>query len=793
MHDERDDDLPPYDRPGVAPLWRLIAIFSLLAAGGLLFLVLVLLVSLVQQGSVSTVNNGWAMAQPMAVPAAAGADVAAGDDALEQGNLPYPVRQDLRPDGTFPLPGDPGLPPEKLVPSPRQEFRQAAARIVWTNTDPMAPDRVLVSPDGVNMAFTSEDGLMAGGVGVPELIGDNGPAGRARFGRMPPGGMGGAAMAGAGRGLRPTGEHPRAALCGWSLTDPSRVFWSDPSGRILSYTPETAQVARSRARAEFALPLAAAPGDPDFLLAVRLVPRPKGDSKGPQAARDLTELAALDAAGAAVPHPGLGKTIREDELVTPALSPDGKRLALVEGKADPDKGARRWRAVVYNLENGTEVCSGPTAARYAGVCWTPDGKALVYARSQAPAPADHLPSMPKDACDLYRFDVETKKETRLSRGGGFTSPSVSKAGELFFLSQTPQEGALPLVELLSMMLKATDDFLKDQEDAASSRVKRWRKLADAALKESGVPANADGRTLSPDLLKKLADAIDHQAAQAGGDAPQDRAALARQRDEIVALGLTPQVEARFVLLLGAAEGEYLRGQAKGSSWLLGKGALDTVVTGENPFAVAFNPFRLLGPREAGKPGAPPSLAEVLFRAEGRPLILSNDPAAAREALDKRIDPDLARGTVLLQNDKGDRVLLDLMNRHAGNYFLMRQVGLLLQQYGRSKALAVLLKPLCDQLDGGGLTLPRDARLYNLMGVILFDTSPDRAITAFQDALRCDLKYGPAFLNLAQAYEVSKRTQDARLTLRRYLKLFPDGELADDARRRLRIAGDDNGP
>ena len=178
------------------------------------------------------------------------------------------------------------------------------------------------------------------------------------------------------------------------------------------------------------------------------------------------------------------------------------------------------------------------------------------------------------------------------------------------------------------------------------------------------------------------------------------------------------------------------------------------------------------------------------------MILTNDPVVAKEALDKRIDPDLARATVLLQNNKGDEaddLLRGLVKRHGGNQYLIRQVGALLQQHRRGRALAELMKPLCDLLDVGGLTLPRDAQLYNLMGITLLDAAPQKAMTAFQNALRCDLKYGAAYVNLAQACEAAQRRPEARLALRRYLKLFPKGALADDARRRLRIAGNDNPP
>jgi tetratricopeptide (TPR) repeat protein len=437
------------------------------------------------------------------------------------------------------------------------------------------------------------------------------------------------------------------------------------------------------------------------------------------------------------------------------------------------------------------------------VCWTPDGKALVYARSPAPAPADHAADMPKDSCDLYLLDLATKKETRLSRGGGFTSPSMAKDDKdvvwLFFLSRTPQEGAPPTVELMEMNFAAARDFAADQERLARDRAKAWGELADVVLKEAGI-VNVDGRGLDAGSMKKIAAAFaQHYDEKLKADPPATPAALERQRRELARLDLPAAEQDRLVLLLGAVEGEYLLGRQKGSAWHLASKP-DVTAHAENPFGVAFNPFRPLRPRDkADKDDAPRSLAEVLYRAEGRPLVLSQEPGTAKKALDDLVDGDLARGTELLKagkGDEGERVLREMTKRQAGNYYLAVRVGALLYGHGRTKALAELLKPALDQLDAPGQPLPRDARLYNLLGVVLLDgdaQKAQKAVTAFQDALRCDLNYGPAYLNLAQAYQKTNRPPDARQCLRRYLKLFPDGELAGDARRRLNAAGDDNGP
>jgi tetratricopeptide (TPR) repeat protein len=793
MNDELDEPLPPLDRPGVAPLWRLVAVFGLLAGAALLCMVIVLLVALAQQGRQSFVNNMPMAAPPMAF--AGGAAVAA-DDAFDDANPPYPRKQDLRPAGTFPLPGDGEAPAGRAAVPPRREFLQAAARVVWTSAEPEAPDRVLVSPDGANMAYVSGNTLMAGGIGMPQPVGQNNqfirpaPPFAGPMGAMPaPGGMGAPAQP------PHNGPGPHAVLCGWSVDGPV-VTWVNDVGQVWQHDMRMPNNQTTHfTNVETAIPLS---GEPQRLVLVRRLTRMKVDAPGSRPARDLTEVV-VSPPRDAVQNPALVPA-GPARWHSPALSPDGKRLALV---SDRDQEPGRWRVFVLALDGpGPEPVRpvSPPAARVEGVCWAPDGKALVYARSESPPPADHLSGTPRDACDLYLLDLETKKETRLSRGGGFTSPSVTNDGELFFLAETHQEGAAPAVELVEMKLQAARDFVADQEKLARDRARAWAELADAALKDAGVAANADGAALTAEAMKKIADAFQKDfAAKLKADPPEDRAALDRLRSEVSALDLAPPEQALLVLLFGVVEGEYLRGQQGRSAWHLGPGPLVAAapVRGENPFGYAFNPFRPLRARDgADKKGGPQSLAEVLYRAEGRPLVLSNDPAAARAALDKLVDADLARGNALLKGGKGDeadRVLLGLTKRHAGNHFLTVQVAALLHEHGRTKALADLLQPLLAQVDVMGAALPRDARLYNLLGVAALEGDTNRAIQAFQNALRCDLKYGPAYLNLAQAYQKASRLADARWCLRRYLKLFPEGELADDARRRLTVAGDVNGP
>jgi tetratricopeptide (TPR) repeat protein len=717
------------------------------------------------------------------------------DDVLDEANPAYPLKQDLRPAGSFPLPADDEAPAERAAVAPRREFLKAAARVAWTNSEPEAPDRVLVSPDGANMAYVTGNMLMAGPVGVPQPVGPNGPPNIFPAGGggrivgpggvvMAPGMMGGAG--GPGQAPPHSGPGPHAVLCGWSA-DSILVTWVDDTGHVCRHNTQKNVTARPNDQVvEAALTL---PGDAAHSVVVRRRPRAKVD--GGAASRDLTEVL-VSPPRDAVPKP-FPVAASPACWHSPALSPDGKLLALVSDfEAEPG----HWRVFMLTLE-GVVAPVSPPAARVEGVCVTPDGKALVYARSQSPAPPDHLAGTPRDACDLYLLDLETRKETRLSRGGGFTSPSVTKDGELFFLTETRPEGGPPTVELVEMNLKAARDFAAEQEKLARNQARAWAELAGAVLKEAGV---ADNAAPGAEALKKIADAFPRDfAAKFKADPPEDRAALDRQRREVSQMELSPQEQARVALLLGAVEGEYLRRQHAGSGWHLGAGPLTpaAAVRADNPFGYAFNPFRApRAPEAADKKGGPQSLAEALYRAEGRPLVLSNDPAAARAALDKLVDPDLARGTDLLKGGKGDEadgVLLGMTKRHAGNYYLTVRVATLLQEHGRTKALADLLRPLLGQVDAQGAALPRDARLYNLLGIASLEGDANKAIQSFQNALRCDLSCGSAYLNLAQAYEKANRVPEARLCLRRYLKLFPGGELAEDARRRLTVAGDDNGP
>jgi tetratricopeptide (TPR) repeat protein len=144
------------------------------------------------------------------------------------------------------------------------------------------------------------------------------------------------------------------------------------------------------------------------------------------------------------------------------------------------------------------------------------------------------------------------------------------------------------------------------------------------------------------------------------------------------------------------------------------------------------------------------------------------------------DPELIRGLALLKENRcgeAEKLLLAVAQRHERNTELVTHVGTRLYEHGRKEALRQLMKGL----DGDR---HRDARCYNLLGVALLDEKPEEAMAAFKKALRCNLRHGPAYLNLALAYERMNDRESARQCLSRCIALLRFLPAADDARQRL---------
>ena len=146
------------------------------------------------------------------------------------------------------------------------------------------------------------------------------------------------------------------------------------------------------------------------------------------------------------------------------------------------------------------------------------------------------------------------------------------------------------------------------------------------------------------------------------------------------------------------------------------------------------------------------------------------------------DGELNRAVELLQQGKAEsaeQVFKNMLKerRHEQNMHLALQIGKILYDGKRLAALQQLMEEQCDRL-------PHDARKFNLLGLALLEAQPRQAVDAFKNALRCDLRFEAAYLNLAQAYQLANDAPSARMCLQRYLAFIPGGAYAADARRRL---------
>ncbi len=757
--DDYDNDLPPRKRPaGVGGGWRVAAIvFGALTGVFALFLVLV---------SLALVNRPRPFPPPppqpqpffKQLPAPAGN--AAKDDDPDKGDpqkLPYPLAQDLRPAGS--VPHVPGEPAAKAEPTAREEFLRTGS-VVWSSDEPSPPRAVVVSPDGKAIAYAGPQGVMVGSPRVPLSVPGTEPAAPPQRGAPAGGGLAVAEPAGA---------------LSWSATGKA-VYWAAADGRVGVIPPDGGPVEIiDGARARWAM---AVPPNDERLVLVRELARPKVEAPLRSYPADPSEVVVFDrkkkATHILIP---LGTAVWR----APAVSPDGKRLALISDTGHEGEWQGLWRVFVIDLDGGVPKPLTPPAARCGSVCWAPDGKALVYERGAVTNEANY----PTDAfrTNLFEVDIATGREAPLTAGAEFASPSVSTAGDLYCVATTRQ-GAAEHVELVRLPRDKAREFAAKQRPARHN-AKEWTALAVAALQDAGLPADAKAPALDEARVKKLAASFaDDYRKRFGGVLPDTAAGLDRLRAETRALNLPPAERRRVALVLGAAEGEYLCRKHR-ARWALekptGPPLADPKI--DELFRTVVNPFHdFWGDGDEDLDDGPVfgGLTAALSQAEGRPLVLAHDATVRTHVA--AADPDLARGTALLKEgraDEADRVLLEMTKRHAGNYHLALHVGAVLSEQGHAAAL----RTLADQLNLKADEL-KDARVYNLVGVSRLDDDPKAAVTAFRNALRCNLYHGPAYFNLALAYEKQNDVASARLCLRRYLKLLAYSPMADEARRRL---------
>jgi Tol biopolymer transport system component len=771
-NDDYMADLPealPAD--GVSPAWKIVAIVEMVGLAILLLTSFLLGIALLvqtgrraattaaaqQQAAAAARQQAAARNPPRQAPAQNGADEGPQGGLADQGNLPYPVKEDVPRIVQHELPA-------------RKRFLELA-REIWKSPPGQYPTAVAVSGDGQNIAYIANQELLVGPFEAPLKVGPGMPA----F-------MAGPAM--------PDTKFKPAGTPIWSHVG-GLLYVADADGHVRGFIGAPAWVTSFTCKGSAAAPL---PGVPrNELVVVRSQSRPKADVPGSPAAPDQTEVVRRDWTNQVV-----------QTVVPPGdfswsyldVSPDGKQLVLVSEHrqaAEPIKG----RVYVAPMDGGKMRLQKIPGSVSAPVCWTPDSKSLVYTRGQ------YEPGVWPLGADLFEWDLAAGRETRLSRGGGFSSPSVSANGDVFFMlwKQDDQRAAMHLYRASLAELRR---FASTEPPVAAHDVGAWQRLVDQVCKDCDVQAIVDGQDLTPALLARLAESFTRRYQQQFADqSPADPQAFDRQRTELSGLRFSGSVRPRIRLVAGAAEGEFLRRQ-HGAEWHLTQGPLARAVPAgnkpepESPFGLVLNPF--LGAVGQG-PGVvdpdddeeafAPNLAWQLKQAAGRSLVLANDPKAGREAVAALDDRDLVQAGNLLEHDQGARAELLLLEmtkkqRHTRNDYLALHVGKLLYEHGRVSAARQLMERQCQRG-------PRDARKFNLLGLALLKEAEqagppgarsERAIAAFKDAVRCDLRFESGYLNLAEAYRQAGDWQSARMCLQRDLQVLPYGAFVRDARQRL---------
>jgi hypothetical protein len=792
----------------VAPLWRILALLAGAAVLGLFFLVCILGIALLRAWATAAATVAVATPVPPPAPpvvwAGPGMALPAEDEeAVDPQSLPYPVQADLR--------DAPAARPDAAKGTPRERFL-GLGQDVWQNPPGYYPNNVVISPDGQALAYAAGESLVAGPLAAPKEIGDapdpNAPAGmitivgpRGRRMMMP---------AGAPGTPNPRDQVRRLqGIPSWSA-DSQVVYFARACGQLWR-----ADVAAGTLTV---LPFqgdspATLPNDAGKLVFVRSQSAGKPDLRGRPAANDPTEVVLGDLANNAV---RVLIKASPSAWTHPAVSPDGKRLALVSDRGHEGEVPRRWRVFVQEMSGGEPVPLTPPANAVGPVCWTADGKALVYARSQEPPPPEYWNDEHQGlhrTLDLFLWDFSTNRETRLSRGGSCYSPSLTQDGKSLFYVTWVADRAGANVRLRQMPLEKAKAFAEKEPTPPTRDADAWRQLAAQVLQESQASLDMEATQLTEEVRKKIVAGYERlYRARFQVEPPSGVEGFDRQRRELQALTLPRAVRRDLTLLLGVVEGESLCRQ-HGAGWHLAKGKRLEFDGGtvaperETPFGQVLNPFRpvvaqplpdeeTMAKAEA-VPG--PTLAELLRQAQGRPLVLTNDPEAGLAVAQSWADPSLARGADLLQQGKGDEadgVLLALVaqERHEKNANLALHVGKLLLEHKR-KAAVVKLMERQRELE------PKDARKYNLLGLALLlpqqkegdpERTPQEAVDAFKNALRCDLQFEAGYLNLALGYQRAHDRASARACLVRYLELFPRGRYVGDAHRRLAEFVDNNG-
>jgi tetratricopeptide (TPR) repeat protein len=777
------DDSRPRSGHGVSPVWQILGIAGLLGTVVLLLLVLVLAGALAREREhvleLEQAGAAGVVMAPRFAPAVPRGPAVMDGAVDEPPNPPYPVKDDLRPAGPPVVPGE--EPQDARPRTARQRFLELG-QPSWTAPEGPFPQQLTVSPDGQRLAFLQQQQLLVGTVGGRDAqlieIGGGNPG-------MPPAGI-----AGWPAGFAQPAPNPLRAVGtpAWS-SDNQHLLFVDADGALRRYNVDSQLLEALPFYCDSPVPV---PGDSNKVIFRRSRAVPKLDRPDRAAEPDPSEvvLADLNTQEVRVLVP-VSNTVWQPL----AVSPDGKKLALASDLGQAKKGPGTFRLFVLDLgaADAKPAAVGPPGIRPGAVSWADDGRSLVYSHGRQPQPSEWWEGDDTEwaGVDLYHLDLATGRETRLSRGGvRGLSPT---AGNDLFVLITRDQGQRPRIQLLRVPVAAALDFAKKEPDPPPRTPEAWTALIDRVLEETRVPPDAGGDKLTEEGLAGLADTFARLYRERfHAEPPADAEGWERQGRELTALNLPRAARARFSLVLGAAHGEYLR-RRHHAVWHLSAGPLISPVEptaeppGETPFSLVVNPFVGVtaslegGDGDEGSPSGWGGVKDALIRAEGRVVVLANDPAVGKAVVEKVADEALERAVKLFaekKNDEAERVLLQMMKEkhHESNRYLALHVGRLLFEQKRFDALRGFMEKQVNE--------PPDARVYNLLGLALLDSDPETAIGHFKDALRCELYFGPGYLNLARAYEKALKRQEAQLCLRRYLKLMPFGSNAGDARQRL---------
>lgn len=783
MHQD-EEPMGPRVVIGVSPAWQVLGVIGLLASLILLLITVGLGAAYLLErerakrawnGPMNTVNF------PPAAPAAGGGaawDMAEPD---EPPNAPYPLVADLRPAEVPPVPGEEKT--EKPAATVRDRFLKLG-ELAWTATDDSGVQHVTVSPDGQHLAYLVGTQLFVGSFnGPPNAVG-----GGAGMGALPGGpGVGAAAPGGVmgGPGFDQSMQVTDRPV--WSA-DSKYVYFAEMEGALLRYDPLTAGLENLGMNGDCPIPV-----NDTSLVFRRWRPVPKADLQTGEPRPEATEIVLAN-----------WRTREVRVLIADAgsweplsLSPDGKQLVLAANTGKDRFGLPIHQMYIRDMADKaktrpTRPFSAP-ARQVLGVGWSRDGKALLYAQSPEAPPSDRWASPAAGFwtdMELYHQELKSDRATRLSRGGALAGLASSTGDDLFVLVWQSNQGRwsqtlrrVPLQDLLGFAARDPEKPLRDAQT--------WDRLFDSVLDEVCITGDVRGTDLTPDVRARMADAFAQMfRVYFETSPPSDIAGWDQVMHGMTQLTLPDQD--RAALVLGVALGEHLH-RKHGAVWRLSAGPLMPVAAAfeapgqETPFGLEVNPFSAARRRYAlrgissGGYGTLYWFREALVRADGRPLILANDPAEARRALDSLTDPDLARAAGLFAKKEpaaAEKLALAMLEKkqHERNHVLTLHVAKLLYDHQRFEAMRRLL-------DAGDAT-PPDARHHNLLGLAVLEADPVGAVAHFRNALRCDLHHGPAYFNMAMAFEKAKDPNSAMLCLRRYLKLQPYAADAADARQRL---------